>query len=85
MKWTIQFNFVKKLNDELQIAVAENTKVGDELAWEFIYENPHYDRIEFHPANNKVMKRLNMYNHQLALSNQIHNTKSEMTDRYIVP
>ena len=62
MKWTIQFNFVKKLNDELQIAVAETTKIGDELAWDSLDENPHYDKIEFHPANNKVLKRLNMYN-----------------------
>ena len=61
MEWNINFNFIKKLNDELQIAVAENTKAGEKISRETLDEQPHFDKLEYHPSNSKVFKRLNLY------------------------
>tara|TARA_B100001250_G_scaffold88319_2_gene73095 strand:+ start:698 stop:1378 length:681 start_codon:yes stop_codon:yes gene_type:complete len=61
MEWTIKFNFIKKLNDELQIAVAEQTKIGDKISKDSFDEQPHFEKLEYHTSNPKVFKRLNLY------------------------
>jgi len=61
MEWTIKFNFIKKLNDELQIAVAEQTKIGDKISKDSFDEQPHFEKLEYHTSNPRVFKRLNLY------------------------
>ena len=57
--FNINFGTVKNVGNNLQICVATNTKVGQEMSRQQLNEQPHFDNIEYHPDNSKVFKRLN--------------------------
>ena len=49
--FNINFGTVKNVGNNLQICVATNTKVGQEMSRQQLNEQPHFDNIEYHPES----------------------------------